>query len=172
MSPAAEKFGFSSQRGQACAQGRTKAGDFGCAMAFGSSLGRVSSLPASLLSRKEGPGTFLSWARGCCWLQTAWHSRALSHHASHCKNWIILNFMCRWFSFWGLTQHRGGKLANQFCFSLQPSSQVVFILSKVWIIDVHLFRESLDWNRIKIVETFVLLLECKFRQSFSWEIVF
>lgn len=52
MSPTAEKFGFSSQRGQACAQGRTKAADFGYAMAFGPSLGRVSSLPASLLPRK------------------------------------------------------------------------------------------------------------------------
>lgn len=70
--------------------------------------------------------------------------QSLSHSASHWKNWIILNFMCRWFSFWVFSQHRERKLPDQFCFSLQPSSQVVFDLSKVWIIDVYLFRESLD----------------------------
>lgn len=57
MSPTAEKYGFSSQRDQACAQGRTKAGGFGHAMehtacCFQPSLGRVFSLSASLLPRK------------------------------------------------------------------------------------------------------------------------
>lgn len=142
-------------KGPGHAQGRTKAGGFGHAMehtacCFQPLFGKGVQF-ASLSASKKSPGTLLSWALGCCWLLTAWYCRAVSHSASHWKNWIILNCMCRWFSFCGLTQHREGKLANQFCFSLQPSSQVVFNLSKVWIIDVYLFRESLDWNIIKIV---------------------
>lgn len=68
MSPTAEKFGFSSQGDQ----GRPKAGGFGCALecttcCFQPLSGKGVQF-ASLSASKEGSGTFLSCALGCCWL--------------------------------------------------------------------------------------------------------
>lgn len=151
MSPTAEKFGFSSQGDQ----GRPKAGGFGCCTGVHNLL---LSAPlwegCSVCQPLCFQGRLWDFPQLCPWMLLALDCLAQQSCFSQCFPLVELNyseFHVQVVFFWGFSQHRERKLANQFYFSLQPSSQVVFDLSKVGIIDVYLFRESLDWNIIKIV---------------------